>query len=231
MSALPRLSIIVPVLNEAATITASLAALQTLRVAGQELIVVDGGSSDATCALVVPLTDQVLSSERGRARQMNAGARTARGEVLLFLHADTLLPEHAAALICAKLANSGACWGRFDVRLSGSHPLLRVVEKLMNWRSRITGIATGDQAIFVRRDLFEQVGGFPDIPLMEDVALSRTLLSHGRPLCLRERVITSSRRWEQRGIVSTILLMWRLRLAYACGADPHSLASRYYPSS
>ncbi|MEO6696754.1 MAG: TIGR04283 family arsenosugar biosynthesis glycosyltransferase, partial [Gammaproteobacteria bacterium] len=169
--------------------------------------------------------------ERGRARQMNLGAATACGEILLFLHADTRLPQNAGAVIHSGLAQTGARWGRFDVRLSGRPPLLRVVEALMNWRSRLTGIATGDQAIFVRRDLFERAGGFPDIPLMEDIALSRILKRFSRPFCVRERVITSSRRWEQHGIVRTIFLMWRLRLAYALGADPEQLVRRYSSSS
>lgn len=228
--AVPGLSIIIPTLNEAAVIVPALTGLQSVRAAGHEVIVVDGGSTDATCSLAAPFADQLLHSERGRARQMNCGAAAARGEVLIFLHADTLLPEDADRAIRAGLAQTGACWGRFDVRLSGAHPLLRGVETLMNGRSRLTGIATGDQAIFVRRDTFEQAGGFPAIPLMEDIAISRILRRYGRPLCLRERVITSSRRWERRGIVRTVLLMWWLRLAYACGADPQRLA-RLYRSS
>ncbi len=223
----PRLSIIIPALNEAAGIAATLEPLQLLRACGHEVIVVDGGSSDGTVELAAPLCDQVLTAERGRARQMNAGARAAGGEVLLFLHADTLLPSDADRLILEGLARSGRGWGRFDVRLSGRHSLLRLTAWLMSGRSRLTGIATGDQAIFVQRDRFEAVGGFPDIPLMEDLALSRALRRRGRPLCLRQRVTTSSRRWEERGIVRTILLMWRLRLAYYLGADPHELAQHY----
>jgi rSAM/selenodomain-associated transferase 2 len=228
--AAPRLSIIIPTLNEAAAIVPTLTGLQALRAAGHEVIVMDGGSTDATCSLAAPFADQLLHSERGRARQMNCGAAAARGEVLVFLHADTLLPEGADRVIRTGLAQTGARWGRFDVHLSGSHPLLRVVETLMNGRSRLTGIATGDQAIFVRRDVFEQAGGFPDIPLMEDIAISRILRRFSRPLCVRERVITSSRRWERRGIVRTVLLMWWLRLAYAFGVDPQRLVRRYYSS-
>lgn len=224
---MPQISIIVPVLNEAAVIRATLTALQPLRTAGHELIVVDGGSTDGTAALAGPLADRVVTAPRGRARQMNAGARKARGEVLWFLHADTLPPAGAERLILAGLEANGRVWGRFDVRLSGRHPLLRVVERLMNWRSRLTGIATGDQGVFVSHAAFLMVGGFPEIPLMEDIALSRRLKRLGPPLCLKARVVTSSRRWETHGIVSTILLMWRLRLAYALGADPAHLARRY----
>jgi rSAM/selenodomain-associated transferase 2 len=222
-----RLSVVVPALNEAEQIVATLAPLQRLRAGGHEVIVVDGGSTDGTPHLAAPLADRVLRAERGRARQMNAGARAAGGDVLLFLHADTRLPDGADRLIVEGLARSGRGWGRFDVRLSGRHPLLVITGPLFSLRSRITGVATGDQAIFVRRDWFEQAGGFPDIPLMEDLALSRTLKRRGRPLCFWHRVTTSSRRWEQKGIVRTILLMWRLRLAYYLGADPADLARRY----
>ena len=223
-----RLSVIVPTLDEQDEIGATLAALQPLRARGHEVVVVDGGSRDATVAHARPLADRVLSSPRGRALQQNAGAAAATGEVLLFLHADTRLPADADALVLAGLARSRRGWGRFDLRLSGSAPLLRLVERLIGLRSRLTGIATGDQAIFVRRGWFERAGGFPAIPLMEDVTLSRLLRQRGRPLCLRERVVTSSRRWEERGIWRTILLMWRLRLAYRLGADPASLAARYH---
>lgn len=226
-----RLSIIIPVLNEAATLTATLLALQPLRMAGHEVIVVDGGSHDTSLFLAEAGADQVVRAERGRARQMNAGAASARHEVLLFLHADTQLPPHADQLIIEGLQKSAHHpshqWGRFDVQLSGKYFLLRVIEHSMNWRSRITGIATGDQAIFICRDLFQHVGGFPDIPLMEDITLSCTLKRHGSPLCLQQRVITSSRRWEQRGIVRTLLLMWWLRLAYALGTNPQRLAQLY----
>ncbi len=221
------ISIIIPVLNEAAGISAALQGLQPLRQAGHEIIVADGGSQDGTAALAAPLCDQLIHAPRGRARQMNAGAAAASGAVLLFLHADTCLPPGADELINAALADSKRRWGRFDLRLSGTHPALRLIETMMNLRSRLSGIATGDQCLFAARDLFERVGGFPDIALMEDIALSRTLKQHGRPLCLRARVVSSSRRWETRGILRTILLMWRLRLAYFFGADPQSLARDY----
>ena len=221
------LSIVIPTLNEGEAIGDTLAALQPLRARGCEVIVADGGSADGTVALARPLADAVLPSPPGRARQQNAGAAAAAGEVLLFLHADTRLPADADARVVDGLGRSGRGWGRFDVRLSGRHPMLRVIERMMGLRSRLSGIATGDQAIFVRREWFHAVGGFPEIPLMEDVALSKALKRRGRPLCLRETVTTSSRRWERRGVYRTMALMWRLRLAYWLGADPASLADRY----
>ncbi len=222
------LSVIMPVFNEAAIIRAALRTLQPLRQAGHELIVVDGGSSDEGPALSSGLADRIILSGRGRARQMNAGAGVAKGDILLFLHADTMLPRGADRLITEGLERSARCWGRFDVRLAGRQRPLRLVEALMNLRSRLSGIATGDQAIFVRRSTFQKIGGFPPIELMEDIALSKRLKRLSRPLCLEQRVITSSRRWEQHGILSTILFMWRMRLAYFFGADPARLAQRYY---
>ena len=180
------------------------------------MIVVDGGSEDGTAQLAAGLCDRVVTAPRGRAAQMNAGAREATGDILLFLHADTRLPENFIL--------ERHVWGRFDVRIEGRHPLLKVVAWSMNLRSRLTGIATGDQAIFVRRDAFP---GFPEIPLMEDVALSRVVKRRCRPACLRAKVITSGRRWESRGVLRTILLMWRLRAMYAMGASPEALARRY----
>ena len=222
-----RISIVIPVLNEAALIVQTLSALQAWRAAGHELIVVDGGSDDATIVLSEPVVDRIIRSSRGRSQQMNAGARVARGAVLLFLHADTFLPEGADRWIIDGLNRHGKSWGRFDVQLSGGDFLLRITECLMNWRSRLTGIATGDQGIFVERKLFEAVGGFPEIELMEDIALSKTLKRQGRPLCLWHRILTSSRRWEKKGILRTILLMWSLRLAYFLGAHPRWLARLY----
>jgi rSAM/selenodomain-associated transferase 2 len=222
-----RISVIIPALNEAAGIQSVLAPLQPLRERGHEVIVVDGGSTDGTPALAAPLADRLISSPRGRAVQQNAGAAAASGNVLLFLHADTTLPDGADALVLDGLRRTGRGWGRFDVRLSGRHPLLRVVERMIGTRSRLSGIATGDQAIFVRREWFERAGGFPELPLMEDVAITRALKRLGPPLCLRARVTTSSRRWEERGVARTILLMWRLRWAYFRGTDPAELARRY----
>ncbi|SBT09411.1 Glycosyl transferase family 2 [Candidatus Accumulibacter aalborgensis] len=220
------LSLILPVLNEAATVATQLTALEALRRRGAELVLVDGGSRDGTPALARPAVDRLLESPRGRATQMNTGARASRGQVLLFLHTDTALPPDADDLIRQAIVG-GASWGRFDVRIDGRHPLLRVVEWMMNQRSRLTGIATGDQAIFVRREVFDSAGGYPEIPLMEDVALSKRLKRIASPACLRERVVTSARRWEKHGVLRTILLMWRLRASYFFGADPQQLAIRY----
>jgi rSAM/selenodomain-associated transferase 2 len=218
------LSIVVPVLNEAADIEATLIVLAPLRARGVEVIVVDGGSSDGSAALARPLADRVLAAPRGRATQMNAGAAAARGDALLFLHADTRLPENADRLVLDALAHRP--WGRFDVRFDGGGAL-RLVAMMMNLRSRATGISTGDQALFVRRETFEAVGGFPSIPLMEDIAASVRLKQISRPLCLHACVTTSGRKWRQHGVWRTILLMWRLRLAYFLGADPAALAHRY----
>lgn len=224
---LPALSIIIPVLNEAEGIGKLLVSLKPLRRQGCEIIVCDGGSIDGTVAQAAPLADRIVEASRGRAKQMNAGAAVASGDVLLFLHADTFLPENARSLILDGLKRRDAVWGRFDMRLSGRHPLLRLVEALMNVRSRLTGIATGDQAIFVKKECFDAVGGYPEIALMEDIALSERLKRVGRPLCLKEKVISSSRRWENHGILNTILLMWWLRLRYFFGADPDKLAAHY----
>ena len=224
---MPTFSIIVPVLDEAAGIVASLEALTPLREAGATVIVVDGGSRDATRNLAAPLADRVVGAPRGRASQMNAGARETAADILVFLHADTTLPANALRAIESGLARTGRDWGRFDATIAGADPMLALVALLMNARSRLTGVATGDQAIFVRREAFEAVGGFPEIPLMEDVAISKLLLRRTRPLALEDRVITSGRRWERHGTLRTIFLMWRLRLAYALGADPRQLARRY----
>ena len=223
----PSLSVIIPVLNEASNIVAALTALASLRSHQAEVIVVDGGSADDTVPLATPLADFVVASPRGRATQMNAGTAVARGDVLLFLHADTRLPPHADRLIIEGLTKSGRAWGRFDVAIDGRHPVLPVVAAAMNARSRLTGIATGDQGMFVTRNAFDAAGGFPEIALMEDIELSRRLKRVSPPLCLRTRVRTSGRRWESRGALRTILLMWRLRLAYFFGARPEQLAKRY----
>jgi len=221
-----RLSIVMPVLNEAAGLQATLQALQALRAGGHELIVVDGGSHDDSAALAAALADQVVHSPRGRARQMNAGAARARRDTLLFLHADTRLPAAADAAI-AQALQGGARWGRFDVRIEGRSAWLPVVAWFMNRRSRLSGIATGDQALFVQRALFQELGGFPEQPLMEDVELSRRLRAQSRPACLRARVVTSGRRWDERGAWRTIVLMWRLRWLYWRGTPAEQLARAY----
>jgi len=220
-----RISVIIPVLNEANAIEAIQTDLEPFREAGHEIIVVDGGSSDKTTELASHFANRVIHASAGRAIQMNAGAAAASGELLWFLHADTRVPAEAANILQQAIREGD--WGRFDLRLSGKHPLFRLIEQMISLRSRLTGIATGDQGIFVRQQLFRDIGGFPEIPLMEDIALSKILRSVQRPRCLRLRLETSSRRWEERGILRTILLMWRLRLAYFFGTDPAELARRY----
>ncbi|HUD89936.1 MAG TPA: TIGR04283 family arsenosugar biosynthesis glycosyltransferase [Xanthobacteraceae bacterium] len=219
------LTIVIPVLDEAAIIVASLQALAPLRARGVEIIVVDGGSRDGTPRLAEPLADRVIAAARGRGATMNAGAAASTGDALLFLHADTTLPENADGLIADALARRA--WGRFDLRIAGRHPLLGVVARMINLRSRLTGVATGDQAIFVTRAAFLAVGGFPDLPLMEDIAISRRLKRLCRPVCIGTPAVTSGRRWERNGVWRTIVLMWRLRLAYYLGVEPALLARLY----
>jgi len=225
-----KLTIIVPVLNEADALASFLQHLQPLRESGHQLIVVDGGSSDQSLAVAESLSDLALQSPAGRARQMNAGAARAEGDWLLFLHADTWLPQPFFGWI-EQIAQSDLSWGRFNVCLSGKRPIFRVIETCINWRSALSGIATGDQAIFVRRQLFETLAGFVDEPLMEDIDLCRRLRKISTPLCLKQQAQTSSRRWESRGVLRTILLMWELRFRYFFGASPADLVRRYYPSN
>ncbi|MFM9917124.1 MAG: TIGR04283 family arsenosugar biosynthesis glycosyltransferase [Rhizobacter sp.] len=220
------LSIVIPTWNEAADVADTLDGLSALRTAGAEVLVVDGGSDDDTVARCNGGADRVLQAPRGRARQLNAGAAAARGEVLLFVHADTRLPDNAMASIGVAL-EAGAEWGRFDVEIAGRSVMLPVIAALMNLRSRWSGIATGDQAIFVRRTLFESIGGFPDQPLMEDIELSTRLRRRCRPACLRARVVTSGRRWDRHGVWRTILLMWSLRWRYWMGTPADTLARSY----
>ena len=222
----PALSIVMPVLDEGERIGAAIDALAPLVARGAELIVVDGGSRDGTADHARASGAVVLEAPRSRAAQMNAGATSARGGSLLFLHADTRLPDGADGLIAQALRTHA--WGRFDVRIDGRHPMLRMVAAMMNLRSRLTGIATGDQAMFVTRAAFEQAGRFPQQPLMEDIELSARLRRVGRPACLAARATTSGRRWERDGAWRTILLMWRLRFAYWRGAPPAELHRRYY---
>ncbi|MBT9476550.1 TIGR04283 family arsenosugar biosynthesis glycosyltransferase [Polaromonas sp.] len=220
-----RLSVVIPALNESAGIQAALHALAPLRARGAQVVVADGGSTDDTVALANAV--QVIQTACGRALQMNAGAQQASGDTLLFLHADTRLPPDADKLIAQALASGAQVWGRFDVHIEGQSRMLRVIAAFMNRRSRWTGIATGDQALFMTRAAFDAVGGFPAQPLMEDIEMSARLLKLSRPACLRARVVTSGRRWETRGVWRTVLLMWRLRLAYWRGAAPKQLAELY----
>ena len=225
-ASLPTLSIIMPVLNEAGGVEAALRALAPYRARGVEVVVVDGGSADATPQIAHAFADRAITAPRGRASQMNAGAGVARGDVLMFLHADTQLPENADRLVHDGLAQSKRAGGSFDIRIAGGGQL-KVVALMMNLRSRATGIATGDQAMFVTREAFARAGGFPAIALMEDIALSARLKRQSLPLCLHARVTTSGRRWRQHGMLRSILLMWRLRLSYFLGADPQHLARDY----
>jgi rSAM/selenodomain-associated transferase 2 len=220
-----RLSVIVPVLEEEGTLAATLARVRAAGV--HELIVVDGGSRDGTCVVAARDADRVLAAPAGRAAQMNAGAAVASGDVLLFLHADTLLPDGFATAIARALDDPATVAGRFDVRLEGGSRLLPLVAAAINWRSRWTRIATGDQAIFVRRRAFEAVGGYAPVALFEDVRLTVALKRRGRIACLREHVVTSARRWERRGPLRTVLLMWGLRLGHALGVSPARLRRLY----
>lgn len=223
------LSIIIPVHNEAEQIAQSLAPLQSFRARGAEVIVVDGGSNDQTVSQSEPLADRVVISPKGRATQMNAGATVARGGVLLFLHADSILPNNADLLIASAI-ESGQTWGRFDVNIRGTHFMLSIVAWFMNRRSRLSGISTGDQGLFVTRPAFDRVGGFPSQPLMEDVEICKRLRKLTPPACLSARLSTSGRRWEKNGVWRTIFLMWKLRFQYWRGANPGELYGIYYGS-
>ena len=211
-------------LDEAACIGATLRSLQSWRVRGHDVIVVDGGSSDRSRAIATPLCDSLLVARAGRALQMNTGAAVASGDLLLFLHADTALASDAEEVL-ANIRHPQ--WGRFDLRFDHAVLSMRIIAACMNWRSRLTHIATGDQAIFVSRSLFRRVGGFPAIPLMEDIALSKRLRMMAPPLCLRAKVTSSARRWRSNGTVKTIFLMWFMRCAYALGVSPQRLARCY----
>ena len=223
----PRMAIIVPVLNEIDGIESLLSHLEIWRQRGAEIIVVDGGSDDKSDSLIEARGVPLIRSARGRATQMNAGARTSQSPILMFLHADTRLPEHADTQVMTHLARSETSWGRFDVCIDGRSGLLPIVGAMMNLRSRLTGIATGDQALFMTRTLFEQVGGFPEQPLMEDVEICKRLKHITPPVCLSDRVVTSGRRWDQRGGWRTIFLMWQLRWVYWRGVPADQLAARY----
>lgn len=223
-----KLSIIIPTLNEAAGIGDVLKQLQPMRARGAEVIVVDAGSCDATRDIASRWADRVLLAERGRAKQLNAGAAIAEGDALLFLHADSVLPEDGDAWIEKGLNDARFRWGRFDVNIAGAHAMLPVIAWFMNHRSRLTGIATGDQGIFVTRAAFVALSGFPDQPLMEDIAFCSRALDISRPYRVSACIITSGRRWEQNGVWRTIFLMWRLRFKYFMGAEPLKLHQAYY---
>jgi rSAM/selenodomain-associated transferase 2 len=218
-------SVIIPVLNEELALSATLESV--LRLKPQEIIVIDGGSVDQTREVAASLGVRVISSERGRALQMNRGARLARGEVLLFLHADTRLPETALDDVRAAMKDQAMAGGRFDIRLDGAGWMLNVVGYMISLRSRLSRVATGDQAIFVRREIFHKLGGYPEIPLMEDVALSRALKRAGKVACLKSRVVTSARRWQMEGVWRTIFKMWLLKSLYLLGVSPFRL-KRFY---
>ena len=221
------ISIIVPVLNEFAEIDGCLDNLARWRERGHEVIVVDGGSKDRTAEAIGGRCDILIGARPGRARQMNAGAALARGRLLLFLHVDTRLPVAAEPVLAAIARSTEQCWGRFDIRLNGAHVLFRVIEFMMNWRSRLTAIATGDQAIFVTGRTFHGIGGYADIDLMEDLELSGRLRQIAKPICLTQRVWSSPRRWQKQGIVRTVIRMWCCRVAYFCGVSPGRLKGLY----
>ena len=222
-----RISVIIPALNESENISQTLLSTQALRKNGHEVIVVDGGSDDDTCNIASDFTDKLITSQPGRAKQMNRGAQAATGDIYVFLHADTILPEAAEQLIISAISTDQFLWGRFNVRLSGNHILFRAIEFSMNLRSRITGIVTGDQTFCIARKLFDEIHGFPEIQLMEDIAISQKLKKIKRPILLDGTVLTSSRRWEQNGIIKTVLKMWWFRFSFMLGADPLSLARQY----
>ena len=220
-----KFSIIIPTLNEAEGIYDFLMPLQALR--NQcEIIISDAGSRDKTREISLPFVDQFMVAPKGRATQMNAGAKVARTDVLIFLHADTFLPEQGLALI-QQAVDKGALWGRFDIQLEGQHMMLKIVAQMMNWRSRMSGIATGDQVIFITQQLFLRVEGYAEIALMEDIEISKRLNKLARPYCIKAKVRTSARRWESFGVWKTIALMWSIRLRYFLGEAPEQLAELY----
>ena len=220
------LSVIVPMLNEAATIAIALRAIRR-GAADAEIVVVDGGSTDASVAAAQPLCDRVLVASRGRAQQMNAGARASRGDVLAFVHADTLVPSTFAADIATALSDPAVVGGRFDVKLDSDALPYRLIGAMISIRSRISRTGTGDQAIFVRREVFDRLGAFPELELCEDLDFSRHLKRAGRVACLRSRVTTSARRWSRGGILRTVVRMWLIRAMYLMGVPPARLKRMY----
>ncbi len=223
-----KLSIIIPCLNEEANIEATLKPLQTLRERGHEIILGDASSTDNTVTLATSLCDKIISCEKGRAAQMNAGANEATGDILCFIHADTLCPENLDRIIIHELKTTHYLWGHFNIKLSSSKPVFRLIESLINIRSCITGIASGDQGIFIYRHIFKRLSGYSPIPLMEDIEISRRLKKISKPVCIKNRpLITSSRRWEKHGVLRTVLLMWTLRLKYSLGTPAEKLVTQY----
>ena len=223
-----RLVVIVPVLNEGARVATLLRSLAAARAQGAQLIVVDGGSTDGTVRVAQPWCDRVIHGERGRGAQLAAGISASQRPFIWLLHADSALPNDAAAAVVATLARGTAIWGRFDIALSGNDARLRVIASLMNLRTRLTGIVTGDHGVFLRRELLLVVGGMPAYPLMEDIELAKRLRRVAWPIALSATITTSSRRWLQQGICRTVLGMWWLRLRYFVGASPADLARKYY---
>ena len=220
-------SIIIPALNEESAIETLLQQLQTYRKQGNEIIVVDGGSTDSTISISNILADKIIQSKSGRALQMNNGSAEASFDILWFLHADSKIPDDSIEKIQFNLNEKNKDWGRFNIKLSGKNILFRLIERMINIRSCVTSIATGDQGIFVKRKSFDDVNGFSELPLMEDIDLSQKLKRLSRSVCIKETLTTSSRRWEQNGILSTVFLMWRLRFLYWLGVSADKLASQY----
>ena len=224
-----QISIIIPTLNEARGICTTLQALQSARSSGLQIVLSDGGSTDDTVLIARSLVDRVVDSKPGRAAQMNSGAAQATGEVLWFLHADTMLQPNSVAALCQAVKDQlePEFWGRFDIQLDATDWIYRIIETLMNWRSRLTSVTTGDQGLFVSRQLHMRLGGFSSQPLMEDIEYSKRLRGVCKPINLSAIIITSARRWKQKGVIRTIVLMWWLRLAYVCGVSPEKLAQWY----
>ncbi|ARQ00887.1 TIGR04283 family arsenosugar biosynthesis glycosyltransferase [Pseudorhodoplanes sinuspersici] len=225
----PVLSIIVPVLNEARTITNALTALKPFRQRGVEVIVVDGGSDDDTAQLAQPLADRVIRGPRGRAAQMNEGAKAASGFIFLFLPSEITLPADADTQVMYGRARDTSVWGRFDMRLTGQHALLPIAARILNWRSRMSGIASSEQAIFIQRETFFRLGGFPDMPVMDDVEMSKRLKAISPPICVASRVTVPARRFDREGFWTTLRMMWLMRFRYRMGMKPAEILKRYGP--
>ena len=223
----PCISVIIPTLNEAAVIEKTLRGLP--RREDLERIIVDGGSSDDTAERAMPFVDKVLVTEAGRARQMNAGARAAGGDVLLFLHADSRLADGAFDAITRTLEDPTVAGGAFALAIDSPRPALRLVSAAANWRTRLTGVPYGDQGLFVRRSVFERLGGYPEWPLLEDLEFGRRLKADGKVMILSDPVTVSSRRWDKEGIGCTTLRNQIFVVLYFMGVSPVRLARWYRP--